>query len=249
MPNNTMTLALDGDVPFSAFAKAMSSFNSLVNSLSTERGVGGDIEWFVDALEKGSALTTIRGESEAPQKVETVIGGFAEIATALETGQPMPPFRAATVRHAQDIVGLLDTHVTSVRFETAEEEHIVTSLPVLRSVPLRPAYGAVEGRIQTLSNRHSLRFTLFDSLHDRAVSCYVVEEREDIMREAWDKRAIVEGLVTREPTTGRPLAIRRVMNVRLVPEKEGDYKDARGVVPFAEGGPTPEDLIRKLRDG
>ena len=249
MPNNTMTLALSGDVPFDSFAKAMSSFNLLVSFLGTEHDAGGDIRWFVDALEKSSALATIRGESTKPNKVEAVVNGYTQIATALETGRPMPTYRARTLGYAKDIVALLNEHITSVRFETAIEEHIVTSPPFVGAVPLRPAYGAVEGRVQTLTNRQSLRFTLFDSFHDRAVSCYVVEGYEEIMRESWDKRAVVEGLVTRDPSTGRPLAVRQVTHIRMLPDEEGDYRKARGAIPYVEGGPAPEEVIRRLRDG
>ena len=120
MSNDTMTLALSGDVPFSAFAKAMWSFNALVQSLGAEFQVQGDIEWYVDALEKSSALATIRGESESPEKVETVVDGFTQIATALEMNLPMPPYRAAPIGHARDVVELLHQHmtITAVRFET-----------------------------------------------------------------------------------------------------------------------------------
>ena len=244
-----MTLALSGDVPFDSFAKAMSSFNSLVSALGTEHDAGGDIQWFVDALEKSSALATIRGESTRPEKVEAVVDGYTQIATALEAKRPMPPYRARTLGYAQDIVSLLNEHITSVRFETAIEEHIVTSPPFVGVVPFRPAYGAIEGRVQTLTNRQSLRFTLFDSFHDRAVSCYVVEGYEEIMRESWDKRAVVEGLVTRDPSTGRPLAVRQVTHVRILPDEEGDYRKARGAIPYVEAGPAPEQIIRRLRDG
>ena len=249
MRNNTMTLALSGDVPFDSFAKAMSSFNLLVNALGTEHDAGAGIQWFVDALEKSSALATIRGESNKPEKVEAVVNGYTRIASALEAKRPMPTYRAGTLRHAQNIVALLNEHITSVRFETAIEEHIVTSPPVVGAVPLRPAYGAVEGRVQTLTNRTSLRFSLFDSFHDRAVSCYMEEGYEETMRGSWGKRAVVEGLVTRDPSTGRPLAVRQVTCVRTLPDEEGDYREARAVVPYVEGAPSPEEVIRRLRDG
>lgn len=249
MPNNTMTLALSGDVPFDSFARAMNSFNQLVSALGTEHGAGGDIQWFVDALEKSSALATIRGESTKPEKVEAVVGGYTRIATALETKGPLPTYRARTLGHAQDIVGLLNEHITSVRFETAVEEHIVTSPPFVRVVPLRPAYGAIEGRVQTLTNRTSLRFTLFDAFHDRAVSCYMAEGYEEVMRGSWGKRAVVEGLVSRDPSTGRPSAVRQVTHVRILPDEEGDYREARAVVPYVERDPLPEEIIRRLRDG
>ena len=245
-----MTLALSGNVPFDSFAKAMSSFNLLVSALGTEHDAGGDIQWFVDALEKSSALATIRGESTKPEKVEAVVDGYSQIATALETKRPMPAYQARTLGHAKDIVALLNEHITSVRFETAIEEHIISSPPLVEvSGSLSPAYGAIEGRVQTLTNRQSLRFTLYDSFHDRAVSCYVVEGYEEIMRESWDKRAVVEGLVTRDPSTGRPLAIRQVTHVRVLPEVEGDYRQARAAIPYVEDGPVPEQVIRRLRDG
>ena len=249
MLNNTMTLALSGDVPFDSFAKAMSSFNSLVSALGTEHDAGGDIQWFVDALEKSSALATIRGESTKPEKVEAVVTGYTQIATALEARGPMPTYRARTLRHAHDIVALLNHDVVSVRFETATEDHIVSSPPFVGVAPLQPAYGAVEGRVQTLSNRQSLRFTLFDSFHDRAVSCYMVEGHEETMRGAWDKRAVVEGMITRDPSTGRPLAVRHVTSVRTLPDEEADYREARGAIPYVAASPTPEELIRRLRDG
>jgi hypothetical protein len=83
-------------------------------------------------------------------------------------------------------------------------------------------------------------------LHDRAVSCYLLENQE---REAWGKRAIVEGLVTRDADTGRPTTIRGVSKVHLLSDAPGNYLDARGIVPVPDGSPLPEDIIRRLRDG
>jgi len=249
MPNNTMTLALGGDVPFDAFAQAMSSFNSLVQALGNEHAARGDVEWFVDALEKSSAIATIRGESRSQQKVESVVNGFSQIAKSLELNLPMPAYEDATIRHARSVVELLGDQITSVRFETAAEEHIVTTFRRVEAIQLRPAYGAIEGRVQTLTNRTSLRFTLYDSIHDRAVSCYVVEGHDEIMRESWGQRAIVEGLIARDPTTGRPTTVRNVTTVHIVSEELGDYRDARGVVPVPKGSSSPEAVIRRLRDG
>ncbi len=109
--------------------------------------------------------------------------------------------------------------------------------------------GAISGRVQTLSNRGSLRFTLYDLLHDKPVSCYLAAGREDLMLDAWGKLAVVEGSVRRHPLTGRPLTIRGITAVDIRPDPNAeDYRWARGVVPLPSNGMSPEDAIRHLRD-
>ena len=69
------------------------------------------------------------------------------------------------------------------------------------------------------------------------------------MREAWGRRATVSGQVTREASTGRPISIRQIMEVRILEEASaGSYREARGAVPWQPGDMLPEDAIRKLRD-
>jgi hypothetical protein len=109
--------------------------------------------------------------------------------------------------------------------------------------------GAIEGRIQTLSNRKGLRFVVFDILNDRAVSCYLSEGQEDRMREIWGKRAIVEGEISREKETGRPLAIRHITDIKVLEEiGRGGYLRARAIAPRKLGAPLAEVIIRQLRD-
>jgi hypothetical protein len=135
-----------------------------------------------------------------------------------------------------------------VRFETAEAEATVEVVaPTKSATPYPQTFGAVEGRIQTLSSRGGLRFTLYDTLHDKAVSCYLTEGFEDQMRDAWGRRAVVEGRVTRHPETGRPLAIRGITAVEVLPEvARHAYRDLRGLSP--RESLSAEDAIRRLRD-
>ena len=103
----------------------------------------------------------------------------------------------------------------------------------------------MEGRIETVTRRKGLRFTLYDSLDDKAVSCYLEDGQEKLMRGAWGRRALVEGWVSRDPATGRPLTIRRVSHVELLPDVEsGGYRRARGVVPVGTGGLSEAEAIR-----
>jgi hypothetical protein len=258
VPNDSATLKLIGDrVPLAEFASAMGHFRALIDALTSEVTQGNEIEWIIEALEVGSAVATVRGEAlteQAAPDVERVVDAYGKLAQGYASGAPVPFSRLVTVEMSH-ITGLINGNVEAVQFETAEAEAIIRHLDIAApAVPYevvvpRVAFGAVEGRIQTVSSRHGLRFTLYDSLDDRAVSCYVTTEQAEQLREAWGRRAIVEGQVSRDPLTGRPIAVRQVTALTVLPDaKPGSYRDARGVVPLAGGGLLPEDAIRRVRD-
>lgn len=249
MAKDTITLALNGEVTMAHFASAMSDLRALVQALSEELGVAEQVEWLVYDLQVGSANTTLRGEADVLKQVERVVEAYTEVGEALQSRQ-RPPFSDRVVRAAYGITDILDDRVTSVRFETADKDvTIVERLGVTVAPATVRSYGAIEGIVQTLTNRKGLRFNLYDTLHDRAVSCYVQEGKEDLMREIWGKRASVEGEVSRESVSGRPVAVRGIMAIRMLPEmKKGSYLEARGVVPLKAGASMPEEIIRQLRD-
>lgn len=246
--NDTVTLRLNGDVPLAEFAKAVTGLNALLRALSAEVAAGSAIDWTISALDWSSATTTARGWSAEPEAVVRVVGAYGSVGRALRDGATIP--YAMPVEHAaREITSVLNGRIPTIDFETAEADFEVLAAPKPAQAPIeRVVFGGVSGRIQTLTNRGSLRFTLYDLLHDRAVSCYLAEGREAIMRDAWGKLAVVEGLVRRDPLTGRPTAIRRVTNVTLRAEGTvGDFVRARGASPSLTGL-SAEDAIRRIRD-
>ncbi len=257
MPDDTITLALGGDVRLDAFATAIGRLKNLLDALTREVASGARIDWVISALDVSSALTTVRGDVSKPEflpRVYRVVSAYEEVGEALHAGQ-LPPFSEAVTVEALAITSVLDDHVDQVRFETALKEWIITSpVSVMETTPLSQptfapvAYGAVEGRVQTLTSRDTLRFTLYDTLNDRAVSCYMAEDAVETMRDVWGRVAVVEGMVTRDPSSGRPLSVRGIREVRVIPSgTPGGYRDAMGSVP-RDGGPRAEDVIRLLRD-
>jgi hypothetical protein len=254
--SDTLTLVLQGTVSLPEFSTAVSRFNALVAALAVEAKVEGVI-WQIDGLEYGSATTTARGVPEngtKPEEIDRVVRAYLEVGQALERGETIP-YPPTVSKEAQGIANLLrGSAIEAIRFETAESEAIVQESTVAVPVPAvsverEEAYGAVTGRVQTLSNRNSLRFTLYDHIQDRAVSCYLVAGRESMMREIWGHIATVEGWVRRDPKTGRPLTVRRVSNVTPLAEVEPqEYMRARGAIPLKDGDPLPEVLTRRLRD-
>lgn len=250
MAEGTVTLALEGQVPLKEFAEAISGFSNLVNSLSVEVAAGAQIDWTVEALEAGSALATARGVSDTPEVVERVIRAYLEIGEAKERGAQIPysdRIRMAAAR----ITSVLNHKITAVRFETADGEATIYSGAAAKpNRAVRKSFGAVTGRVQTLSNRGGPRFTLFDLLNDRAVSCYVEPGHDELMRGIWGKIATVQGWVTRDAHTGRPFSVRRISALATRTEVEpGSYRRAAGAVPVGLEAISAEAAVRRLRDG
>jgi hypothetical protein len=256
--DDTLTLALDGDVTLPEFADAVLHFNHLVEAISREERAD-HVAWIVADLEYSSALTTVKGvaaDSEPPEIVEDeirrVIQGYLRVGKALEAGSPVP-YEGAVAKEARAITSVINGTVKAVRFETAEDEARIAAPPKAPTAPpdsiatRQATYGAVEGRVQTLSSRGRLRFTLYDTLHDKAVSCYLTEGQEEKMRDVWGKRAVVEGRIMRDPESGRPLSVREITGVEILRELgPGKFLSLAGASPSPDL--RAEDAIRRLRD-
>ena len=271
MPDDTVTLALDGDVPLEEFARTIGRFAELVSALSEEAGSPG-LDWVIEDLQVSSAVATVRASGD-PQAAEKVVYAYMAVGSALENHTPVhvsPRVRRAV----NNVVSIQDRRVRAVRFETAVRD---ATIPTSREAPPRlapaprhkaatdlivpvlvagapftapsPSFGVIHGRIQALSNRGALRFTVYDLLYDKAVGCYIAESKEELLRNAWGRLAFVEGVITRDPVNGRPLAVRQVSTITLLaePPLAPDYEEARGSgPPLTEL--SPEDAIRRVRD-
>lgn len=247
-----LTVALEGpDIPLTSFATAVSALDSLLKTLASEVATESSLAWDVDSLEVGSAIATVRGRvvTGNPDGLARVGAAYEAIGDALAR-QAEIPYSAKVRRHVTALTGVLADHVTAIRLETPDRDFTITTAGTQEARVGRPivSLGAVEGRIQTLSNRRSLRFTLYDELDDRAVSCYLRPGEEDMIQKFWGHRALVEGMVRRD-WSGRPTTIRDITDVVLMPERgPDDWLSARGVLAETWDGTPAEDMIRKVRD-
>lgn len=255
MANDNLTLALNGRLPLHLFAVAVTNFDVLLRALSNEIAKSSDIGWALSDLEglvedrhvSGAMLTSV-GEAQDQESVERVVRAYAQVGKALESGRVIP-YSSPVIQAAKKVTGVLNGAITSIRFETPEEDATISS-SVAQDAPKSNlvSYGAVEGTVQTLSRRKGLRFTLYDAEYDKAVSCYLGDGQEELMRNVWGNHAIVEGRVSRDRISGRPVAIRRISAVEPVEDHRGGYRRARGAVRVPESMAFPEDLVRRLRD-
>jgi hypothetical protein len=249
MPGDTVTLALEGDVLLSEFARGVAQLSALVEALSDELASDAKIEWQIDDLQAGSTMATARGVSVIPEAVSQVIEAYARLGASLEARQPLLCGERAK-RAASSIVKLLDGHVRSIRFETAVSESIVATAALYGGTAkgIQFSLGSLTGQVQTLSNRGRLRFTLYDALFDHAISCYLDPGQEEIMRNAWGRRVTVSGEIGREPERGRPVVVRHIRSVGVeTPVAPGSYKAARGALQGAIAERS-EELVRRVRD-
>lgn len=255
LSEHSVTLELEGEhVTLEQYGHAISHFARLVAALSSAADAPA-LRWEVDALEISSAATTASATdlNGYDAHAARVVRDYLEVGMTLERHQPLP-FAKSVQREAEAIADLVTRGVPAIRFETAEADAVVRE-PYRGVRPQAPArvpaaYGSVTGRVQALRSRTRLRFTLYDLLHDKAVSCYVPEGSEEMMRGIWGKLVSVEGWVTRDPDSDRAVTVRRVSAIEQHPEPQpAGYKRARGALPRRPNDPRPEDFIRLLRDG
>ena len=227
------------------FHEGVVRFRQLVTALTPRTGV----KWIIEDLQLGSAIITLRGESEVPGKVEKIVSDYGNIGKSLEIGEPLQ--YNLRVKRAAERVQDLAGFVEYVRFETPLVDYkFFGSGAVKVDQQSRVSVGVVTGKVQTLSNRGNLRFNLYDTIHDKAVSCYLQPGQEDLMREVWGRRVRVSGQVSREAASGLPKVIRKILDIKILEEVEpGSYRLAKGAVPWQPGDAMPEDVIRQLRDG
>ena len=82
--------------------------------------------------------------------------------------------------------------------------------------------GTITGLVETLSMRRNLRFILYDDAFDRAVTCYIDKEQEELMRDLWGKQISVTGRIYREPYSGKPVEIRNINKITILNGKTID---------------------------
>jgi len=250
---DTLTVALEGDaITVDKFTAALQATLRMANALASEVAGDSPIDWLIDGLDRSSAVATLRGQSRSgdDQSVELVVAAFGEVAHALEVHEHITRSRAV-VTQARKFEKLLGEGITEVRLETPDRDATIRSvdralIPV--ALPVRQNYGAVRGRIQAVSSRRSLRFTLYDALYDKAVSCYLKDDEQELVRGLWGHMAVVEGLVRRNGQD-RPVTIRDITAIVELREPEpGRWREALGAVPMQPGAESAEATIRKLRN-
>lgn len=258
MAKDSVTLVLNGEVTLEAYSKVIGGFINMMKAIGGEVAQGAKIDWIVSDLQASSAITTIRGEVEDGEDDEVlgeVVDAFEQVGLALQSGRTLP--FPSVAMYTPDILGVMNGRITSIGFQTDDVDSEVTENaqhdrdenPPSKIAPPRASFGTVRGRVESMTQRHGHRFTLYELHSDRAVSCHYEPAMETRVISAYGKVAIVEGWIRRNPSTGLATSVRDIKEIIEFPTIDRTaYRQARGAAPNT-GGITPEAAIRKVRDG
>ena len=252
MAGDLVTFRLDGEVTIDKLSDAFARFSALLEVL--HKSHGANVRWVLAGLDYGSAAATAQAvplDSEAEEHVAAMCDDFLRAAQQVERGDINP--KRPLLGVVRELTEIADGD-NPIVFEAGGEEVIFVapadSLTPEDEVAKQPqttkSLGTVRGRMETLSQRNALRFSIYELVNDKAVSCYPHPDYKDVMRNAWGHIADVTGTITRDVVTGRPLWIRRVTRVEVIEEGEPDgYRRARGALRTSQ---PAEQAVRRMRD-
>lgn len=253
LPNETLTLFLEGEVTLDLFSEVMSNFNALIYNLTEEVTGSRDIEWQISSLSSGSALTSVRGANDNSEGVARVVRAYESVGRSLSEGKPIP-YSDKVAKHAYAITSVINGYISRIDFSTADESYGVETPFEGREQPKSEvSLGAVTGDLVSVWSHPSLKVGIYDLLFNRVVHCYFANprtEQSDLAREAWQHRVFVSGNVKRDVETGRPIEVRQVVDIEIIDApRDNAFFEAGGILPWSDGDETAENTIRRIRNG
>lgn len=248
MPKDTLTIKLNGNVPLSDFAHAVGRFSALVAALSNEIS-RNHIKWEIVGLESGSATAIVKGYYQDTSLVEKVVEAYAVVGEALEKKRPIP-YSTSVTTEAYALTTIIGGEISGIQFLTdSSQSRISEPYPSEQEPKKMGSIGTISGLVETLSMRRNLRFILYDNMFDRAVTCHIDKDQEDLLRNLWGKQVSVTGNILREPFSGKPLEVRNINDITILYDRTtGGHKRAKGAIPWKKGDLLPETRIRHERD-
>lgn len=250
MSENLLSLRLHGEVPLDLFAKAITNFNLLISALTKDVSGSEDISWQIHDLRAGSAYAAVRAYGDNSVAIDNIVESYETIGERLSVGKPLH-FSDEITKPVFKIARLVNGHVSAITFGTSNSNFDIDEIKATSSEPVSRIYsiGTIVGIAGTITTRPHLKLTVFDNLFDRAVSCHVQNTFREELRGAWDKEVSISGMIYRDPDTGRPIEIKDIRDIQIIPEKsEWDFRQARGVLFDFNNNETVVESVRRLRN-
>jgi hypothetical protein len=226
-----ITLKLEGDkISADKLRGSISSFYGFVEEIASQVfNRKNPINWIVRVKEGSIELVNEaelieKLDQKLQDKVFSLIGDGIDI---LNKEAKIPSnYNERALMYLQDLASIPDMHKNGLEhidiFIDKERYplsyHVVANVDALLGVKFK-AFGSIEGRLQTISERGSRRFIVYDSLTDRGVRCNI--EYDEIMHEAaeaFGRRVYVYGSISYD-SFGDPKSI-KVEELRVFKENQ-----------------------------
>lgn len=252
MPDTKIEFALEGEVTLEEFSEAVNHFNRLLRQLALEVAPDVKIEWELDGLEYGSAVMEFTGRAEHVEPIFRVVSALEEVGESLQQHTPIP-YSEHVAREAKALTKVIRGDITALRLGNHQKPKIIYGgFDTKEAVTSKQitSFGTIKGRVQSISSRKKLQFTLYDILFDKPIRCYIEQDRQSILKDIWDEIVFVSGYITRHIETGQPISVRNITSIDFVPIIEpGSYRKARGILAGLTTNNEPSEIsIRRLRD-
>lgn len=251
MTTTNLILRIEGEVSLEHYAQVVTRFSSLIKEIGASVAGRRDLPWEVVGLTYGSAELVADVLDDAQDVIEQaneVVRAYEQVGYSLSEGIDVP-FSPAVGEAARLLRNVIDGGITSMVFATNNRRIEVGAAS--DEMGVRPhvqwAWGAVRGEIGSVSKRPRNQVTVYDSLFDRAVNCYLQETTLTNIDALWKSaRVEVVGKV-HYSDKGRPLKITDVVSISPLRSSEAFFQ-AQGALPWT-AEEMPEVVIRRLRDG
>ena len=248
MREDEVRLQIGGEVTVELLSAALTAFTAALSA--AEASHDARIRWVVADLDYGSAVALVRAvpdDDRSEKLVPRVCLSLVETGRAVADG--VTDAALPTTRHLTKLQRLAgEKQQVTIECASAAVEFAPgrSAEPASTETDRFRSLGTVRGRVEMLSHRRGLHFSLYDLVDDAAVTCYPASDMEAVIRDAWGRLADVTGTVRRDPVTDGPRSIRDIASVDLVEEgSRTAYRSARGVLKTRE---PAEVLVRRMRD-
>lgn len=256
MKSKFVSMQLDGSISLEKFSRTLSSWEQLLRAVALEADPDSGVHIILQDLVFGSALVSVEIMLATEAMESHFSNSFRSIGLAVRDGN-IVNFPKAIREPAQKLLNALKLDDGGPLILSTDEFDIVIPNGDMTKIAARnpkqdqlESIGVITGRLQALSSRGALRFTLYDLLNDRAIRCALTEDQRDDVRELWDHVVEVQGLIRRDPATGIPLSIREISRISLAQgtKIKERWLGARGVLQRISPDVASEVLVRRLRD-
>lgn len=221
--SNQIEIKIEGKLTPKRFIEAVQSFFSLVEGVA-KNVTGSPVDWLVE-VEKGSTVVralVAKPSRESDKALEAVCRGVRSLRSGTRT---LPfGFTKREVLASKNLAALVDgddVHSISIKNGSAPEDMpqaIVDTADAILFGEAYTAFGSIEGKIDSLSDKQTFICSITDTVYHREITCYF--QKDEVAEEAYRgfrKRVLAGGLI-RYAKEGHPTSI-VVDTIRIFPEE------------------------------
>jgi len=220
--NNQIEIKVEGKLTPEKFIEAVRLFFSMVEGV-TKNVATKPVHWVVE-VEKNSTL--VRGRVENPSiESRQAIDAICRGVRSLRSGNRTLPygFTKREVLACKSLAALNGDGVQSISIKNGSApedvpQTIVETAEAILSGEAYTAFGSIEGKIDSLSDKRGFICSITDPIYHREITCYFT--KSEVSEEAYRgfrKRVMAGGLI-RYAKEGHPTSI-VVDTIRIFPEE------------------------------